>query len=79
LASAPRNGTCEWTSSARQWHANEHRSAETAEALEALAVDLERAPDTTAVRAVAGAAALRTIAENTGWSGLMRFHDLEPS
>lgn len=72
-------GAVEAVRAQRQWHANAHRSAETAEALEALANDLERAPDATAIRAVARAAALRTIEENTGWSGLMRFHDLEPS
>jgi Protein of unknown function (DUF4231) len=71
-------GAVEAVRAQRQWLANEHRSAATAKALEALANDLERAADAAAVRAVARAAALRTIEENAGWSVLMRFHELEP-
>jgi hypothetical protein len=71
-------GTLESIRAQRQWLPNKERSTIAAEALRRLAKDLERAPDASAIRAVARDVALHTLEESSEWSGLMRFHDLEP-
>jgi hypothetical protein len=72
-------GALEAIRAQRQWLPNKERSKITAEALEGLAEAMERAPDATAIRAIARDVAMRTLEESSAWFGLMRFHDLEPS
>jgi hypothetical protein len=72
-------GALEAIRAQRQWLPNKERSMIAAEALEGFAEAMERAPDATAIRAIARDVAIRTLEESSAWLGLMRFHDLELS